>query len=299
MEINFINKITNNIIKKKNIFLDNLLSLIKTKNNNDYDESLTELLIKADVSLELTEKMIKILKKNNEKNDIKKSLGIIMDNILHKCEKKLNPKLYKPFVILIVGLNGVGKTTTVAKIANLYKKIGMKVLVAAGDTYRAAGIQQLDVICKKYNIPILDSKHTDSAAIIFNAFKLASAENYDVLIADTAGRLHTNHKLMSNLIKIDNVLKKIDVKAPHEIMMIIDATFGQNAIIQVKTFNKYINITGLSISKLDGTAKAGTILSIADTLNIPIRYIGNGEKIDDINHFKSKDYINNLLEINL
>ena len=300
--MNIINKIKQNINNKKNIFLYNLNKLFKKKIDNTYFNSLTNLLIKADIGEPLTEKIITLLKKKNikTKDELQRNLVYELYNIINPYEKQLKINNIKPFVILVVGVNGVGKTTTVGKLANLYTKQNKKVLVVAGDTYRAAGIEQIDYICKKHNINIIKQHQgADSASVIFDAFKLAKSKNFDMLIADTSGRLHTNNKLMSELKKIKNTLQKLDKKIPHEIIMIIDATFGQNSINQIKIFNKYLNITGIIISKLDGTAKAGTIFTIATTFKIPIRYIGNGENINNIKIFDSKKYINKLLETNI
>lgn len=292
----FLKKITNT-------FIDNISAIFKNNINNDYLEELENILIASDVGVSTTEEIITKLKQNKHiKNDsdLRKHLALILYDILKPCEKQFNIEKNKPFVILIVGVNGVGKTTTVGKLANLYKNENKSVIIAAGDTYRAAGIEQLEHICTKYNIQLIKQHHqADSASVIFDAFNLAQSKKNDLLLADTSGRLHTNNTLMKELKKIKTTLQKLDHQAPHEIMMIIDATFGQNIINQVKIFNEYLNLTGLTISKLDGTAKAGIIFNIVNTFKIPIRYIGIGEKINDIKPFNSKDYINNLLEINI
>lgn len=287
--------------KIANTFINNINSIFKNNIDNNYLEDLENMLIASDLGISTTEEIITKLKQNkNIKTniDLKKTLALILYNILKPCEKPVNIKNNKPFVILIVGVNGVGKTTTVGKLANLYKNENKTVMVAAGDTYRAAGIEQLEYICTKHNIQLTKQHNqADSASVIFDAFNLAKSKNNDLLLADTSGRLHTNNTLMTELKKIKTTLQKLDHQAPHEIMMIIDATFGQNIINQVKIFNEYLNLTGLTISKLDGTAKAGIIFNIANTFKIPIRYIGTGEKITDLNIFNAKTYVNSLLEL--
>ena len=300
--MSLINKLKTKLIVKKNIFFDNISKLFKNKIDENFFESLTTLLINADVGISTTDKIIMLLKKEKGKTEVelKTSLAHILYNILKPREENLKTIPSNPFVILVVGVNGVGKTTTIGKLAHIYKNKSKKVLVAAGDTFRAAGIEQLAMICEKENIPIIKQHHgSDSTAVIFDAFKTAQAKKFDILIADTSGRLHTNDLLMSDLKKIKMVLKKLNKNAPHEIMMVIDATFGQNSLNQIKKFHSYLNLTGLTISKMDGTAKAGIIFTMADTLNIPIRYIGYGEKMQDLKIFNSKVYINKLLQTNI
>lgn len=291
-KINFLNKIKEKISNKiENIF--------KIKENN-YSELLSDILIEADIEESLVEKIKKDIDKKNitNSNDLKIELYKIMKNILKNSEKKLilNNK-EDPFIIIVIGVNGAGKTTTVVKLANLFKKQNKKVLVAAGDTYRAAAIEQLDTLCKKHDIQIIKQhSNADSASVIFDALNVAKNKNIDILIADTSGRLHTNNTLMNNLKKIDTVIKKINKHGANEILLVLDLNIGQNSIKQVEKFNEYIKISGLILTKMDSTAKGGSILSIANK-NIPIMYICNGENISDLIEFKSDIYIKNLLNM--
>jgi fused signal recognition particle receptor len=200
-----------------------------------------------------------------------------------------------PFVILMVGVNGVGKTTTIGKLAKQFQAQGKSVMLAAGDTFRAAAVEQLQVWGERNDIPVI-AQHTgaDSASVIFDALQAAKARGVDVLIADTAGRLQNKDNLMQELEKIARVMKKLDVNAPHEVMLTIDAGTGQNAISQVKLFDQVVGLTGISLTKLDGTAKGGVIFAIADQFETPIRYIGVGEGIDDLRAFNSADFIEAL-----
>ena len=197
----------------------------------------------------------------------------------------------------MVGVNGVGKTTTIGKLARQFQQQGKSVMLAAGDTFRAAAVEQLQVWGERNNIPVIAQHiNADSASVIFDAIQAAKAKNIDVLIADTAGRLQNKSHLMDELKKIVRVIKKQDETAPHEIMLTIDAGTGQNAISQTKLFNEAVGVTGMTLTKLDGTAKGGIIFSIADQFNIPIRYIGVGEKIEDLRPFIADDFINALFD---
>jgi fused signal recognition particle receptor len=201
----------------------------------------------------------------------------------------------KPFVILVVGINGSGKTTTIGKLAHLYQTADQTVMLAAGDTFRAAAIQQLQAWGEKNNVPVIAQQPgADTAAVIFDALEAAKAKKIDLLLADTAGRLHTQSHLMTELQKIKRVLTKLDQTAPHEVLLVLDMTLGQNTINQVRDFNKAMNVTGLVLTKLDGTAKGGVIFSIADEFKIPIRFIGLGESRDDLRPFDAKQFIDAL-----
>ncbi|MFA0124463.1 signal recognition particle-docking protein FtsY, partial [Vibrio sp. 10N.261.48.A2] len=219
-----------------------------------------------------------------------------MSEILSQVEQPLVVDTTKtPYVILMVGVNGVGKTTTIGKLAKQFQSEGKKVMLAAGDTFRAAAVEQLQVWGQRNDVPVI-AQHTgaDSASVIYDAIEAAKARGVDVVIADTAGRLQNKSNLMEELRKIVRVMKKIDDSAPHEIMLTLDAGTGQNAISQAKLFSDVAPVTGITLTKLDGTAKGGVIFSIADQFQIPIRYIGVGEGIDDLRPFESKDFIEAL-----
>jgi fused signal recognition particle receptor len=219
-----------------------------------------------------------------------------MAEILSHVEKPLEVDSTKmPFVILMVGVNGVGKTTTIGKLAKQYQAQGKKVMLAAGDTFRAAAVEQLQVWGERNDVPVI-AQHTgaDSASVIYDAIEAAKARGVDVVIADTAGRLQNKANLMEELRKIVRVMKKIDESAPHEIMLTLDAGTGQNAISQAKLFSDVAPLTGITLTKLDGTAKGGVIFALADQFQIPIRYIGVGEGIDDLRPFETQDFIDAL-----
>ncbi len=278
-------------IKEK---IDNIFK----KNKTNYSDSISKILLEADVESNLVEKIQKnIAKINTDESKIKIELYNIIKNIFKNSEKELIITENKPFIILIVGVNGVGKTTTVVKLAKLLKNKNKKVVVAAGDTYRAAAIEQLDILCKRNNIDII-KQHTnaDSASVIFDALNIAKNKNIDILIADTSGRLHNNDLLMNDLKKINNVIKKINKNGPNEVLLVLDLNIGQNSIRQLEKFNEYIKISGLILTKIDSTAKGGAILSLANK-NIPIMYICDGENIDNIKEFKSDFYVKNLLNM--
>jgi len=203
----------------------------------------------------------------------------------------------KPFVILVVGVNGVGKTTTIGKLARFYQSQGMSVMLAAGDTFRAAAVEQLQVWGERNNVPVVaQATGSDSASVLFDALQSATAKQMDVLICDTAGRLHTKSNLMDELAKVVRVLKRLDPDAPHETLLVLDAATGQNALSQAEQFHKATALTGLALTKLDGTAKGGVIFALAEKMKLPIRFIGVGEGIDDLRPFSAPDFIQALFE---
>lgn len=273
-------------------------------NSKDLFLDLEALLLQADLGISTTEKIILKIKNKlshqqlNDPETVHHTLCNILLEILKPCEQPLvTTPNDKPTVVLLVGVNGAGKTTTIAKLANIYKHIGMQPVLACGDTFRAAAIEQLSSWGEKLEIPVIKKTiGADPAATIFDAYNFTVANNQKILLADTAGRLHTKKNLMDELKKITKVLKKVDPNAPHEIMLVLDASIGQNSLNQVKTFHGSIGITSLAITKLDGTAKAGIIFAIADLYNIPIRYISYGEKITDIKVFQAKEFINALFK---
>jgi fused signal recognition particle receptor len=280
-----------------------LASLFLGKKIDDdlYEELETQLLM-ADVGVETSQKLIKQLVQHADRRQLKDADSLYeklqqeMAQLLDVVEKPLhvdNPD--GPFVILMVGVNGVGKTTTIGKMAQQFKQQGKSVMLAAGDTFRAAAVEQLQVWGERNQIPVI-AQHSgaDSASVIFDAYQAAKARKIDVLIADTAGRLQNKAHLMEELKKIVRVMKKIDGAAPHEVMLTLDAGTGQNALSQAKLFHEAVELTGISLTKLDGTAKGGVIFAIADQFKLPIRYIGVGESIDDLRVFNSKDFIRAL-----
>jgi len=209
----------------------------------------------------------------------------------------LIPEDQRPFVVLMVGVNGAGKTTTIGKLAHRFQQQGLKVMLAAGDTFRAAAVEQLQTWGERNGVPVISQRQgADSASVIFDALQSARARAMDVLIADTAGRLHTQSNLMEELKKIKRVISKLDPAAPHEIMLVVDAGTGQNAISQAQEFNQAVGLTGITLTKLDGTAKGGIIFAIADRVGVPIRYIGIGESIDDLRPFDPEEFVKALFE---
>ncbi|WP_218744359.1 signal recognition particle-docking protein FtsY [Vibrio parahaemolyticus] len=272
------------------------------KIDDDLFEELEEQLLIADVGMDTTTKIINKLTEKASRGDLKDGealYGLLkeeMAEILSKVEQPLDIDSSKtPYVILMVGVNGVGKTTTIGKLAKQFQSQGKKVMLAAGDTFRAAAVEQLQVWGERNNVPVI-AQHTgaDSASVIYDAIEAAKARGVDVVIADTAGRLQNKANLMEELRKIVRVMKKIDDSAPHEIMLTLDAGTGQNAISQAKLFSDVAPLTGITLTKLDGTAKGGVIFAIADQFSIPIRYIGVGEGIEDLRPFETQEFIDAL-----
>ncbi|WOO50305.1 signal recognition particle-docking protein FtsY [Hafnia alvei] len=298
----FFSRLKKGLLKTRQNLGSGFLGLFRGKKIDDeLFEELEEQLLIADVGMETTTKIITSLTKHATHKDLKDAEALYgklreeMGDILSKVDKPLNIEGKKPFVILMVGVNGVGKTTTIGKLARQYQAEGKSVMLAAGDTFRAAAVEQLQVWGERNHIPVV-AQHTgaDPASVIFDAIQSAQAKGVDVLIADTAGRLQNKSHLMEELKKIVRVMKKLDEEAPHEVMLTLDASTGQNAVSQAKLFNETVGLTGLTLTKLDGTAKGGVIFSIADQFGIPIRYIGVGEGIEDLRPFKADDFIEAL-----
>ncbi|WP_394202577.1 signal recognition particle-docking protein FtsY [Shewanella waksmanii] len=272
------------------------------KIDDELFEELEEQLLIADVGVETTTRLIDSLTEQASRKQLKdgEALYDLMREEMHKTLAPVDVPLVPenadgPFVILMVGVNGVGKTTTIGKLAKQYQAKGKSVMLAAGDTFRAAAVEQLQVWGQRNDIPVV-AQHTgaDSASVLFDALQAARARNIDVLIADTAGRLQNKGHLMDELKKVVRVMKKQDETAPHEVMLTLDASTGQNAISQAQLFKEAVGVTGITISKLDGTAKGGVIFAIADKFGIPIRHIGVGEQIDDLRTFNAKDFVDAL-----
>ena len=298
----FFARLKRSLLKTKENLGSGFISLFRGKKiDDDLFEELEEQLLIADVGVETTRKIIANLTEGASRkqlHDAEALYGLLKDemgDILAKVDEPLNIEGKTPFVILMVGVNGVGKTTTIGKLARQFEQQGKSVMLAAGDTFRAAAVEQLQVWGQRNNIPVI-AQHTgaDSASVIFDAIQAAKARNVDVLIADTAGRLQNKAHLMEELKKIVRVMKKLDEDAPHEVMLTIDASTGQNAIRQAKLFHEAVGLTGITLTKLDGTAKGGVIFSVADQFGIPIRYIGVGERIEDLRPFKADDFIEAL-----
>ncbi|ELY3466832.1 signal recognition particle-docking protein FtsY [Cronobacter universalis] len=298
----FFARLKRSLLKTKENLGSGFISLFRGKKiDDDLFEELEEQLLIADVGVDTTRKIIASLTEGASRKQLRDAealYGLLkeeMGEILAKVDEPLNVEGKTPFVILMVGVNGVGKTTTIGKLARQFEQQGKSVMLAAGDTFRAAAVEQLQVWGQRNNIPVI-AQHTgaDSASVIFDAIQAAKARGVDVLIADTAGRLQNKSHLMEELKKIVRVMKKLDENAPHEVMLTIDASTGQNAVSQAKLFHEAVGLTGITLTKLDGTAKGGVIFSVADQFGIPIRYIGVGERIEDLRPFNAGDFIEAL-----
>lgn len=299
----FFSRLVKGLLKtKQNIGAGFRSFFLGKKIDDELFEELEEQLLIADIGVPTTSKIIKNLTEHASRKELQdaellyQQLKVEMADILEPVARPLEiDSTKKPYVILMVGVNGVGKTTTIGKLARKFQAEGKSVLLAAGDTFRAAAVEQLQVWGERNHIPVVaQSTGSDSASVIFDAMQSAAARNIDILIADTAGRLQNKNNLMDELKKIVRVMKKYDETAPHEIMLTLDAGTGQNAISQAKLFNEAVGLTGISLTKLDGTAKGGVIFAIADQFKLPIRYIGVGEKIEDLREFNAKEFIEAL-----
>ncbi|WP_312061692.1 signal recognition particle-docking protein FtsY [Pantoea septica] len=298
----FFARLKRSLVKTRQNLGSGFISLFRGKKiDDDLFEELEEQLLIADVGVETTRRIITNLTQQANRKQLRDAealYGLLkaeMAGILANVDAPLDVSGKGPFVILMVGVNGVGKTTTIGKLARQYQAQGKSVMLAAGDTFRAAAVEQLQVWGERNHIPVV-AQHTgaDSASVIFDAIQAAKARGVDVLIADTAGRLQNKSHLMEELKKITRVMKKLDEEAPHEVMLTLDASTGQNAISQAKLFHEAVGLTGITLTKLDGTAKGGVIFSVADQFGIPIRYIGVGEGIEDLRPFKAEDFIEAL-----
>ena len=295
----FFDKLKNGLNKTKTSFdekMNNVFSGFR-KVDEELLEELEEVLILSDVGTETSLKIISNLRekikkeKITEEQEVKETLKKEMQEILEKQNSELILET-KPSVILVVGVNGVGKTTSIGKIANYLQKQGKKVVLAAADTFRAAAVEQLEIWANRANCEIVKRQEgSDPASVVYDAIKKVKDSNADVLICDTAGRLHNKKYLMDELEKIKKVIDKEMPEASKEVLLVLDATTGQNAIMQVKAFKETVDITGLVLTKLDGTAKGGVVIGIVEENNIPIKFIGVGEQIEDMQPFKAKDFV--------
>lgn len=300
------NRMKTGLSKSRKNLAEGMVSILIGGKEID-DELLEEVedqLLVADIGVNATNRIIKSLTEQTARGDLiyahslyKALQSELVDILTPKVEPLVIDTSKKPFVILVVGVNGVGKTTTIGKLAKRLQGEGKSVMLAAGDTFRAAATEQLQIWGERNNIPVVAQGHgSDSASVIFDAMQSAKAKNIDVLIADTAGRLQNKTHLMAELEKVVRVMRKADLSAPHEGMIVLDAGTGQNAINQVELFNKIVPLTGITITKLDGTAKGGVVFNIAETTDVPIRYIGVGESIDDLRAFSPKQFVAALFE---
>ena len=274
--------------------------------SEDLVEELEAQLVMADVGIETTERIIEGLQKNLARSE-RKDVAALRDGLRNSLRSILEPvaipleitRSDRPFVVLMVGVNGAGKTTTIGKLAKRFGDQGLSVMLAAGDTFRAAAVEQLQTWGKRNNVPVIAQQHgADPAAVIFDAWEAARARNIDVLLADTAGRLQNQQGLMDELSKIKRVISRRDETAPHEVMLVLDASQGQNALIQAEKFHEALGLTGITVTKLDGSAKGGILFAIANQLQVPVRFIGIGESAEDMQPFAADEFVDALLARN-
>ena len=299
----FTEKIKKGLTKTRESLSTQLTDLFQNKKIDEvFFEELETILLTADVGIKATEILIQQVRlkvKEDNVQDESKLKGILKNclaEILTPLESPLNINGASPFVIMVVGVNGTGKTTTIGKLTKFLQDKGKTVLIAAGDTYRAAATEQLSVWGERNNVTVISHATADPSSVIFDAVNSAKAKNIDVVIADTAGRLPTQKNLIDEITKIKRVITKCHAEAPQEVLLVLDANTGQNAITQLKTFNEALNITGLIMTKLDGTAKGGVLAAIAQESPTPVRFIGVGEGIDDLKEFKAKEYAEGMFE---
>jgi len=298
----WLERLSNGLKKTRSNFTESLDNLIRGKKSIDKEllEDLETRLLLADIGVETTTTILDQLTQEVDREKLREPAALMdrLKQILTELLEPVSEPLQinkKPFVLLVVGVNGAGKTTSIAKMAHYYQSQGHRVMLAAGDTFRAAAIDQLQVWGSRHRIPVIAQQPgADSGAVIFDALQSARAKNIDILIADTAGRLHTQNNLMNELAKIKRVIKKIDPEAPHEIMLVLDASMGQNALIQAQQFEQEIGVNSITMTKLDGTAKGGILFSIADRLKLPYRFIGIGESVEDLKPFLAKEFVSAL-----
>jgi fused signal recognition particle receptor len=294
--------------KTRGGFVSRLSSLIGKKAiDQALVDQLEEVLFTADIGAKTAHKLFSAVRTSLSRNELGDA-GAVWRVIRQESETiltrpligapSLDPAHARPFVVLMIGVNGVGKTTTIGKLAALWSQAGKRVLLAAGDTFRAAATEQLEIWGQRTGAPVVKGKEGgDPSSVIFDAIKRAINEGYDIVVADTAGRLHTKENLMDELQKVRRVIKKALPEAPHETLLVLDATNGQNAIAQATTFKQAMEITGIVLTKLDGTAKGGVVLGISDELNVPVRFIGIGEKVEDLRPFEPHEFVAALYEI--
>ena len=302
----FFSRMKSGLSKTRKSFSSGMATLLIGAKEID-DELLEDIetqLLSADVGVEATRRVVDALTERVSRQELLHSHALF-DALRSELSAILSPRqqplrigeLQKPFVILVVGVNGVGKTTTIGKLAQRYKREGRAVMLAAGDTFRAAAVEQLQAWGERNDVPVVaQGTGADSASVLFDAYQSAKSRGMDVLIADTAGRLNNKSHLMDELSKVVRVLKKIDAMAPHEIMLVVDAGTGQNALNQVRDFDQAVKLTGLTVTKLDGTAKGGVLFNIASRTHLPNRVVGAGERIDDLRPFEAEEFVSALFD---
>ncbi|MBC55276.1 MAG: signal recognition particle-docking protein FtsY [Gammaproteobacteria bacterium] len=302
----FFSRLKQGLSRTRSNLAEGLGSLLGGRKTIDADllDDIEMQLLTADLGIEATDRVIAALtakvrrKQLNDGDALMAQLQTELRELLTPCTAPLEiPRDTQPYVILVVGVNGVGKTTTIGKLARRFQQENRKVMLAAGDTFRAAAVEQLQTWGERHQVPVIaQASGSDSASVIFDAYQAAKARGVDVLIADTAGRLHNKANLMQELEKIVRVLKKQDAQLPHEVMLVLDATTGQNALSQAKSFNDAVNLTGLCLTKLDGTAKGGMVFAIAHAMKLPIRFIGIGEQAEDLRPFDADQFVAALFD---
>lgn len=301
MAFGFFNRIKEGLAKTRKSFVSNVERVIigYAQIDDDFFDDLEMVMLGGDLGVKTTEYLMKEIRRGvtegiiNNTGDVMPFLEKRIEELLGDQEETL--EMHSPEVILVVGVNGVGKTTTIAKLAHYYKDEGKKVVLAAADTFRAAASEQLTIWAERADVPIVKHKEgADPAAVVFDALASAKARNADIVIIDTAGRLHTKTNLMEELKKIGRVADKQVPGAPHQTLLVLDGTTGQNAVSQAKLFGQAVPVTGIVVTKLDGTAKGGVVISIKEELGVPVRWIGVGEKMDDLRPFNAKDFANAL-----
>jgi fused signal recognition particle receptor len=305
-----LNRLKEGLSKTRDTLRDKLAfaSRGKTEVDDEFLEELENVLVAADVGVETTLDIVDAVTRRSKSETYRSEEelnGMVMDEIRKLLAESghehpvdfAEPLPAKPWVIMIVGVNGAGKTTSVAKLAHNYEKAGKKVVIAAADTFRAAAYEQLSIWADRAGVPIVgQGQGADPASVVFDSVSSAVARGFDVVLVDTAGRLHNKSHLMEELAKIMRVAKKKVPEAPHEVLLVLDGTTGQNAVLQAREFTKFVNVTGLVVTKLDGTSKGGIVLSISRELNVPVKYIGVGEKIDDLQVFDRGSFVEALLD---
>ncbi len=298
----FYDRLRNGLAKTRKLLSTDIEELFAGNRKVDEEllEELEELLITSDIGIQTTMDLIQSLTKKSltisTADQLKKTLKEKIISILGREIPESQKIEAKPYVIMVIGVNGVGKTTTIGKLASKFMASGEKVLIAAADTFRAAAVEQLEIWAERAGAEIVKHKEmADPSAVVYDGIEAAIARNMDIVLIDTAGRLHTRKNLMEELKKVRRTISKKIPEAPHEILLILDATTGQNALSQAKLFNEALGVTGIALTKLDGTAKGGIVVSICSTLEIPLQYIGIGEKIDDLQEFDPIQFVNALL----